>query len=88
MTETRPPQKRMTPEVPFVEDLFAPEAFASEASFCSMGPGVVTLTFTSYRFDNAQQHKVSQTRPSGSVTPTPSGAQTPCLPSLPAPCRR
>lgn len=37
-----------------VENLFAPEVFATEASSFSRGPSTVTVTFTSHRFDNSQ----------------------------------
>jgi hypothetical protein len=40
-------------QVPTVENLFAPELFATEASFFSSAPGTVTVTFSSYRFDNS-----------------------------------
>ena len=48
------------PEV--VENLLAPEVFASEATFMSIGLGVVSITFTSFRWDYsaspARQRKV------------------------------
>jgi hypothetical protein len=40
-------------QVQTVENLFAPELFATEASFFSSGQGNVTVTFSSYRFDNS-----------------------------------
>jgi hypothetical protein len=35
------------------EDLFAPEMFASDASSFSLGPGVITITLVSHRWDNS-----------------------------------
>jgi hypothetical protein len=38
---------------PYVENLFAPEVYASEAAFFALGQGIVTITFVSFRFDNS-----------------------------------
>jgi hypothetical protein len=38
---------------PILENIFAPELFASEATIFSIGPSTVTITFTSARFDNS-----------------------------------
>jgi hypothetical protein len=43
-----------------VENLFAPEVFATEASFFSSGQGNVTITFSSYRFDNSTSPAVQK----------------------------
>ena len=43
-----------------VENLFAPEVFASEASFFATAPGVVTITLTSFRFDNSTDPAVQK----------------------------
>jgi hypothetical protein len=51
MTEESP-SRPAAQQVPVLENVCAPEVFASEASFFSIGPGVLTITFTSYRFDN------------------------------------
>jgi hypothetical protein len=40
-------------KVQTVENLFAPEMFATEASFFSSAAGMVTVTLSSYRFDNS-----------------------------------
>jgi hypothetical protein len=40
-----------TTPIPLVENLSAPEVFASEAFFFSTSPGLVTITLTSFRFD-------------------------------------
>jgi hypothetical protein len=49
-----------TQPLPFEENLSAPEAFASEASSFATGPGVVTITFTSFRFDNSTDPAVQK----------------------------
>jgi hypothetical protein len=41
---------------PFVENLFAPEYYASEAAFFWAAPGVLTVTFTSFRLDHSPGH--------------------------------
>lgn len=41
---------------PFVENLFAPEYYASEAAFFWAAPGVLTITFTSFRLDHSPEH--------------------------------
>ncbi len=46
--------KRVTlSQIETVENLHAPELFVSEASYFSAGSGTVTITFSSYRFDNS-----------------------------------
>ncbi len=48
--------------IALTENISAPEVFAAEANSFSILPGVVTITFVSYRFDNSvvppQQKKV------------------------------
>lgn len=44
-------EKKAAVRIPFVENLFAPEVFASEAVFFATAPGVLTIVFTSFRFD-------------------------------------
>lgn len=51
MTETAAPPAPLIPDL--VENLLAPEVFANEASFFATTRGVVTITFTSDRFDNS-----------------------------------
>lgn len=53
MTDNKDTAAQGSAGVPIVENLFAPEVFASEAAFFSTGPGIVTVTFTSYRWDNS-----------------------------------
>jgi hypothetical protein len=40
-------------ETPLTENLFAPEIFVSEAAYFSLVPGLVTITFISYRMDHS-----------------------------------
>ncbi len=69
----RQPVPRKAPDM--VENPLAPELFASEAALFSSGPGVVTITFVSWRFDHSidppQQRRVVVGR---IVMPSP-GAQ-------------
>ena len=37
----------------YIEDLHAPELFTTGASSFANGPGMVTITFVSHRFDNS-----------------------------------
>jgi hypothetical protein len=37
----------------WLENLFAPQVFASEATSFALGAGVVTITLSSHRFDNS-----------------------------------
>ncbi len=48
-----PPVAPATPKSETAENLFAPELFASEASFFTKAPETVSLTFSSYRFDQS-----------------------------------
>jgi hypothetical protein len=51
-----PPAPASTPpKSETAENLFAPEVFASEASFFTMAPETVSLTFSSYRFDQSPE---------------------------------
>jgi len=54
-----PTEERNLP--PILENIFAPEIFASEATVFYRSPGTITVTFTSYRFDNST-HPGSQKR--------------------------
>jgi len=54
MTETSssPPMKEAAERPSLVvENVFAPEIFASEASFFAQGGGIVSITLASYRWD-------------------------------------
>ena len=52
MTAERPSRTTEQSSV-FVENLSAPELFASEASSFSIDSGVVSITFASHRYDNS-----------------------------------
>jgi hypothetical protein len=71
MTDTNPQYRG----VPIVENVFAPEVFASEAAFFAMGPGVITITFTSYRWDNTVSPGVQKRIVIGRLTMPIVGAQ-------------
>ena len=44
-----PPAKT---SIEYTENVFAPEVFASEATFITIGGGTIAVTFTSFRWDN------------------------------------
>lgn len=50
---TDKPDAGLHSAAPFVENLFVPEYYASEAAFFWAAPGVLTITFTSFRLDHA-----------------------------------
>ena len=45
---------------PLVENLYAPEVFATEPAAFSHGHGTVTITFSSWRFDNSTDPAVQK----------------------------
>lgn len=57
-----PPVAPAAPKSETVENLFAPELFASEASFFTKAPETVSLTFSSYRFDQSPEGAGSRKR--------------------------
>jgi hypothetical protein len=61
--------------LPLVENLSAPELFASEAYFLSTSPGVVTITLTSFRFDISTEPAVQKRVVIGRLVMPISGAQ-------------
>lgn len=73
MPEESPPQKPAVATV--LENMFAPEIFASEASFFSLAPGLVTITFTSYRFDHTNLPGVQRKVVVGRLVLPATGAQ-------------
>jgi hypothetical protein len=46
-------EQKALKDIPVVDNLFAPEVFASEASFFSFAPDVVTITLTAFRWDHS-----------------------------------
>ncbi|HXT81366.1 MAG TPA: hypothetical protein VN702_17505 [Acetobacteraceae bacterium] len=65
----------MTDTIPTVENLFAPEVYAAEASFFSSGSSTITITLTSYRFDNSSAPAHQKRVVIGRVVMPISGAQ-------------
>ena len=63
------------PRVPLVENLFAPEIFASESAFFATAPGVVAITLTSFRFDNSTDPAVHKRVVVGRLVMPTVGAQ-------------
>jgi hypothetical protein len=59
-----------------VENMLSPEVFASEATLMSIGLGVVTITFTSLRWDNASSPPRQQKVVIGRLTMPISGARS------------
>jgi hypothetical protein len=57
-----PPAAAAAPKTETAENLFAPELFASEASFFAKSPETVSLTFSSYRFDQSPEGGGSRKR--------------------------
>ncbi len=62
MTEKTPSmEKVLATQVPaYVENLFASEVFATEATFFSAGNGTVSITFSSHRWDNSTSSPVQK----------------------------
>ena len=54
MTESKLVQE-IPANLPLVENLTAPELFASEASFFALTAETASVTFTSFRWDNSTQ---------------------------------
>ena len=51
--DTTTPTSATVPSVPVKENLFAPEVFATEASFFSIAHGNVSVALTSVRWDSS-----------------------------------
>ena len=73
MTAEKAPKK--TDEPPHVEDLFAPELFATEASSFSINSGVVSITFASHRHDYTDTPATLKSVVVGRVVLPPAGAR-------------
>jgi len=73
MTAEKAPKK--TDEPPHVEDLFAPELFATEASSFSINSGVVSITFASHRHDYTETPATLKSVVVGRVVLPPAGAR-------------
>jgi hypothetical protein len=58
-----------------VENLFAPELFASEASSFSIHSGVVTITLASHRYDNSMSPAALNKVVVGRIVLPPAGAK-------------
>ena len=69
------PQKKSSPQIPLAENLFAPELFASEAAYFALGSGTLTITFTSFRFDNSSSPAVQRRVVIGRLVMPIAGAQ-------------
>jgi hypothetical protein len=66
---------RPSPEPRHVEDLFAPELFATEASSFSIDSGVVSITFSSHRYDHGEAPPGLKSVVVGRVVLPPAGAK-------------
>ena len=62
-------------KLPHVEDLFAPELFATEASSFSINSGVVSITLTSHRHDYTDTPATLKSVVVGRVVLPPGGAK-------------
>ena len=61
--------------VPILENMMAPELYASEASFFSTSANAVTITFTSLRYDHSSGTPVAKRVVVGRVVLPSVGAQ-------------
>jgi len=66
---------RPNTEPQHIEDLFAPELFASEASSFSIDSGVVSITFSSHRYDHSEAPPALKSVVVGRVVLPPAGAK-------------
>jgi hypothetical protein len=73
LTADKAPKK--TNELPHVEDLFAPELFATEAASFSINSGVVSITFTSHRHDYTDTPPTLKSVVVGRIVMPPAGAR-------------
>ena len=73
MTVERTPRPNTAPQ--HVEDLFAPELFATEASSFSIDSGVVSITFASHRYDHGEAPPALKSVVVGRVVLPPAGAK-------------
>jgi len=73
MAEKKPPTKNDTPHL--VEDLFAPELFATEASSFSIDSGMVSITLASHRYDHSEAPPELKSVVVGRVVLPPAGAR-------------
>jgi len=73
MTAEKTP--RPNSEVQHIEDLFAHELFASEASSFSIDSGVVSITFSSHRYDHSEAPPALKSVVVGRVVLPPAGAK-------------
>jgi hypothetical protein len=73
MAEKKTPAKNDTPHL--VEDLFAPELFATEASSFSIDSGVVSITLASHRYDHSETPPELKSVVIGRVVLPPAGAR-------------
>jgi hypothetical protein len=73
MAENKKPAKNDAPQL--VEDLFAPELFATEASSFSIESGMVSITFASHRYDHSEAPATLKSVVVGRVVLPPAGAK-------------
>jgi hypothetical protein len=73
MAENKTPAKNDTPRL--VEDLFATELFATEASSFSIDSGVVSITLASHRYDHSEAPPELKSVVVGRVVLPPAGAR-------------
>ncbi|WP_284946664.1 hypothetical protein [Acidisoma cladoniae] len=64
------------PSYPLMENMFAPEVFATFASSFSVGSGSVTIKLVSSRWDNSSEPGVQRAVVVGRITMPLQGAQT------------
>jgi hypothetical protein len=76
----QPPATQMMPEIPIippiVENLLAPEFFATEAQSISLVQGMISIAFTSSRYDYSQTPSVLKKVVVSRVVMSPVGAQS------------
>jgi hypothetical protein len=65
-----------SPQYPLMENMFAPEVFATFASSFSVGSGAVTIKLVSSRWDNSVEPGVQRAVVVGRITMPLQGAQT------------
>lgn len=58
-----------------IEDLFAPELFATEASSFSIDSGVVSITLSSHRYDHSEVPAALKSVVVGRIVLPPAGAK-------------
>ena len=73
MAENKRPAKSDAPQL--IEDLFAPELFATEASSFSIDSGVVSITLASHRYDHSEAPATLKSVVVGRVVLPPAGAK-------------